>query len=156
MTSVLYESLQAEAFANGVEVFEMSLSGKLKGLYKDGIIAISLHLKDQVEKACILAEELGHFHTSVGNILDQRDIRNRKQELRARQWGFERLIPLSAIVQAHKANVRGRYEIAEFIGVTEEFLQASVDRYRDKYGLFVSYENYIIFLDPLQVVEVVA
>lgn len=147
--------LQTEAQANGIEVFEMPFKGKIKGLYKDGTIAINKFLKDRVEKACILAEELGHHHTSVGNILDQTDIRNRKQELRARQWAYERLIPLSAIVQAYYAKVNGRYEIAEFLGVTEEFLQAAVDRYRDKFGLFATYENFIIFLDPLHVIEVI-
>lgn len=147
--------LQTEAQANGIEVFEMPFKGKIKGLYKDGTIAINKFLKDRVEKACILAEELGHHHTSVGNILDQTDIRNRKQELRARQWAYERLIPLSAIVQAYYAKVNGRYEIAEYLGVTEEFLQAAVDRYRDKFGLFATYENFIIFLDPLHVIEVI-
>lgn len=153
---MLYDILQVEAAAHGIDVFELPLSGKIKGLYKDSTIAINKYLSDQIEKACILAEELGHHLTSVGNILDQTDIQNRRQELRARQWAYGRLVPLSVIVQAHHAKIKGRYEIAEFIGVTEEFLQASVDRYRDKYGLFVSYENYIIFLDPLQVVEVVA
>lgn len=152
---MLYDMLQTEAQANGIEVFEMPFKGKIKGLYKDGTIAINKFLKDRVEKACILAEELGHHHTSVGNILDQTDIRNRKQELRARQWAYERLIPLSAIVQAYYAKVNGRYEIAEYLGVTEEFLQAAVDRYRDKFGLFATYENFIIFLDPLHVIEVI-
>lgn len=152
---MLYDILQVEAEAQGLDVFEMPLRGKIKGLYKDSTIAINKFLRDRVEKACILAEELGHHHTSVGNILDQTDIRNRKQELRARQWAYERLIPLSAIVQAYYAKVNGRYEIAEYLGVTEEFLQAAVDRYRDKFGLFATYENFIIFLDPLHVIEVI-
>lgn len=127
-----------------------------KGLYSDGVIWINKGIPTTAEKYSILAEELGHYHTSSGNILDQRDMRNRKQELRARQWAYERLVPLSSIVQAHKAKVRGRFEIAEYLGVTEEFLQASIDRYRDKYGILTSIDNYIIFLDPLRVVEVVA
>lgn len=153
---MLYEELLVEAESYGVDVFEMVLHGNLKGMYGDNSIAIRINLHDQREKACILAEELGHFHTSVGNILDQTDIRKRKQELRARQWGYERLIPLSAIVQAHEARVKGRYEIADYLDVTEEFLQATIDRYRDKFGTFVTTENYMIFLDPLHVIRVSA
>ncbi|MDT2306290.1 hypothetical protein P7H21_23355 [Paenibacillus larvae] len=87
-----------------------------------------------------------HYLITVGNILDQSDILNRKQELRARQLTYEKLIPLSAIVQAHQSGVRGRFEIAEYLEVTEEFLQATINRYRDKYGISVSIDNFIIFL----------
>lgn len=148
-----YECLLDEADQEGIEVYERPLKGKLKGLYSNKVIFINEDLKDRIEKACILSEEMGHYHTSSGDILDQKDIRNRKQELRARQWGYNRLVPFSSIVQAHKARVNGRFEISEFLGVTEEFLQASVDRYRDKYGTLATYRNYIIFLDPLWVVE---
>lgn len=149
-----YEKLLHEAFSFNVSVYEMPMRNK--GLYSDEIIWINKGIPTIAERNCILAEEIGHYHTSSGNILDQRDIRNRKQELRARQWAYERLVPLSSIVQAHKARVRGRFEIAEYLGVTEDFLQASIDRYRDKYGILTSIDNYIIFLDPLHVIEVVA
>lgn len=149
-----YEELLHEAFSFKVSVYEMPMRNK--GLYSDEVIWINKGIPTTAEKYSILAEELGHYHTSSGNILDQRDVRNRKQELRARQWAYERLVPLSSIVQAHKAKVRGRFEIAEYLGVTEEFLQASIDRYRDKYGILTSIDNYIIFLDPLHVIEVVA
>lgn len=152
--SMSYESLLIEAQSEGIEVFERPLNGKLKGLYSDNIICIDKDLEDYIEKVCILAEEIGHYHTSTGDILNQQDVRNWKQELRARQWAYEKLIPLSAIVEAHQAKVNGRHEIADFLGVTEEFLQAAIDRYRDRYGLIAGYQNYIIFLDPLWVVKV--
>ncbi|WP_163853733.1 ImmA/IrrE family metallo-endopeptidase [Paenibacillus elgii] len=102
----------------------------------------------------IISEELGHFHTSSGNILDLTEIRNRKQELRVRQWAYCKLIPLSRIVDGHKAHVKGRHEIADYLGVTEEFLQAAIDRYRDQYGLCTILDGrYIIYFDPLGVAE---
>lgn len=152
--SLSYEVLLMEAHDLGIEVYEKRLAGRLKGLYSDNIILIDKDLEDCIEKVCILAEEVGHYHTSAGDILDQQDISNRKQELRAREWAYEKLIPFSAIVMAFQAKVNGRHEIADFLGVTEEFLQASVDRYRDKHGLIATYQNFIIFLDPLWVVRV--
>ncbi len=37
---------------------------------KGNRIAIKQDLPTQKEKACVLAEELGHFYTSTGNILE--------------------------------------------------------------------------------------
>ena len=53
-------------------------------IYKNRI-AIRTDLTD-IEKSCVLAEELGHYYTTVGDILDQSDDGNRKQERRARLW----------------------------------------------------------------------
>jgi Zn-dependent peptidase ImmA (M78 family) len=148
-----YECLLRESDARGLEVFEVSLRGNIKGLFQDEIIWVDKSLSE-VEKRCILAEEIGHYETTTGNILDQNDIRNRKQELRARQWAYERIIPLSSLVQAHCARVRDRHDIADFLNVTEEFLQASIDRYQEKFGVLVTIDNYIIYLDPLRIFEV--
>ena len=44
------------------------------------------------EKAGQIAEELGHHHTSYGDIVDINDVRNRKQERQARLWGYKKMI----------------------------------------------------------------
>lgn len=148
-----YETLLTEAAAKDIEVYEVDMNGKIKGLYKDGVVWINKRLF-MIDKHGVLGEEIGHHETTAGNILDQRDARNRKQELRARQWAYFHLVPLSAIVQAYNSRITGRHEIADYLNVTENFLQAAIDRYRDKYGLFVTYEDrYTIYFDPLGVVE---
>lgn len=83
-----YEKLLSNANDNNVTVYDdYNLKGtRIKGLYCDGTVAISNSLRTQKEKACVLAEELGHFYTSTGNILDMSDTGNRKQEARARLW----------------------------------------------------------------------
>lgn len=125
----------------------------LKGIYIESDISSMILLNENLgtdrERKCILVEEVGHHYKTVGDIADQTKLENQQQELRARQWGYERLVPLSAIVQAFHARVKGRYEIAEFLDITEEFLQASIDRYRNKYGIYTVWENYIIYFDPL-------
>ncbi|MEC0232280.1 ImmA/IrrE family metallo-endopeptidase [Paenibacillus alba] len=152
---MLYEKLLKEAAHLSIDVSEQNLLPTTHGLYADNTIWINKSLSTHIEKRCILAEELGHYHTSSGDITDQSDVRNRKQELLARQWAHHKLIPLERIVDAHKARAKGRYEIAEFLGVTEAFLQAAIDRYLEKYGLYVVLnEQYAIKLDPLGVVEI--
>ncbi len=93
MIDLTYERLQLEH--DCVHIAEMDLSdvSGLKGLYYNGCIAIEQGLSSN-EKSCILAEELGHHYTTVGNILDQSSVSNRKQELRARMWAYNKLIGL--------------------------------------------------------------
>ena len=88
-----YEELLIEADNNNLITKEKPLlanAGRIKG----NRIAIKQDLPTQKEKACVLAEELGHFYTSTGNILDLTDTANLKQETRARLWSYNRLIGL--------------------------------------------------------------
>jgi len=147
-----YNTLQCVAERKGIYLYEQALSPKIKGLYADDTVCINKN-QTNVEKACALAEEIGHHETSNGNILDLADIRNRKQELRARQWAYYCMIPLDRIVQAYLDHISGRYGLAEYLGVTEEFLQAAIDRYTEKYGIFVTVDQYVICFDPLYVVH---
>ena len=149
----MYEELLSEAQKNGVEVIEMSFRGGLKGLYSQNTIAINCKLKTSREKNCILAEELGHHHTSFGNILNTKDIKNIKQEKIARNWGYEKLVGVVDIINAFKANAKNRCEIAEYLNVTEDFLDASIQHYREKYGLYCEIDHYIVYFDPLRVLE---
>lgn len=143
------EKLEQEAFENRVKVHDYYLGeDSLKGIYIDGNVAINTSVSNRAEKTCILAEELGHHYTSVGNILDQSDPDNRKQERKARLWGYDRLIGLSRIIDAYKYGCQNRYEIAEYLEVTEEFLQDCIDRYRSKYGICKQFEDYIIYFEP--------
>jgi hypothetical protein len=149
-----YERLLGDAYKHKIDVYEMPMLPRTKGLYADGVVWVNKFTPTTVAKACILAEELGHHHTSVGNILDQSDVRHRKQELLARQWAYRCMIPLDRIIQAHHAQITGRYDLAEYLGVTEDFLQSAIDRYTDKYGKSVRADSrHIILFDPLGVIE---
>lgn len=150
-----FERLEDEACKDGIDVISHNFrSQKIKGLYCDGTIGISEALDTLTEKTCVLAEELGHHHTSMGNILDMNDVRNRKQERQARLWGYNKLIGLSGIINAFRAGCQSRHEIAELLDVTEEYLQECIDCYRDKYGEYVEVDNYTIcFIPNLAVME---
>ena len=143
------EQLEQEAFEDKVKVHDYYLGeDSLKGIYIDGNVAINTSVSNSTEKTCVLAEELGHHHTSVGNILDMDDMRNRKQERQARLWGYNKLIGLSGIINAFRAGCHNRHEIAEKLDVTEEYLQECIDCYRDKYGVCTEVDNYIIYFIP--------
>lgn len=148
----MYNQLQTLAARHGLYVYEKNLKSRSKGVIRGNIIGIDRGLTT-VEKICALAEECGHFFKTVGDITDQSKIENRKQEVRAREWSFNYLIPLERIVEAHNAHAEGRHEIADYLGVTEYFLQSTINRYLDKHGLFAEYNGYIICFEPLLVID---
>lgn len=149
---MLYEKLLVEANNKRVNVYERDI-GKLKGLYIDGNIALNTSIRTHSEKACILAEELGHHCTTYGHILDQSRAENRKQERRARAWAYERLVSLNSMIEASKHGIRNRFELAEFLGVSERFIDEAIQYYKEKYGLYCKMGNFIIYLEPLRVLE---
>lgn len=141
-----YEELLIESESQNLIVKEKNLPGYNGRIYKNRI-AISKNL-NMSEKKCVLAEELGHHHTSVGNILNMEDLSNRKQERQARLWGYNKLIGLTGIVNAFESGCQSAYEASEFLEVTVEYLQECIDCYRDKYGICTEIDNYIIYFIP--------
>ena len=142
-----YEALLNEACDIGLTVKEKPLkynNGRIKG----SRIAIRQDIDTTTEKACVLAEELGHHHTSVGNILDMSIAGNRKQERQARLWAYNKQIGLTGLIRAYEAECTNRYETAEYLEVTEEFLEECIQCYRDKYGEYKIVDNYTIYFIP--------
>lgn len=149
-----YEVLLNAADQAGLTVKEKPLS-ESDGLIKGNRIAIRKDIPTQAEKSCVLAEELGHYFTSAGNILDQTDIVNRKQEYRARLYGYNLQIGLRGIISAHAAGCRNLYEMADYLDVTEEYLKEALNCYQSKYGEYVKVDNYMIYFIPtLAVLEI--
>ena len=148
-----YESLLVDADCQGLIVKEKPLkynNGRIKG----NRIAIRKDIETTTEKSCVLAEELGHHYTSVGNILDMSVVENRKQEQQARLWAYDKMIGLPGIIKAYKARrIESPIEMANYLDVTEEFLIEALNCYKSKYGQCVRLGHYYIMFDPLAVIE---
>lgn len=149
-----YEELLDTAYQLDLAVKEQPLTVH-DGLIRGRRIAIRKSIETQAEKSCVLAEELGHYFTSFGNILNMDEIQNRKQELRARLSGYDMQIGLIGIIECYKHHCRSLYEMAEYLQVTEEYLQEALECYSRKYGEnLVTIDNYAIrFVPSLQVME---
>ena len=148
-----YERLQEEACEDGIEVVDYTFeSDRIKGLYCDGVVAIKKDM-DSTQKACTLAEEMGHYYTTVGNILDMSVPANRKQERQARLWAYDKQIGLQGLIRAYEAGCQNRYDVAEYLEVTNEFLTECIECYRQKYGVGTTVDNYyyIMFIPYLAV-----
>lgn len=150
-----YENLLREAAEDGLYVIENAdFQSGAAGLINGDVIGINKKIRSTTERTCILAEELGHHYTTVGNIIDLSDPKNRKQEYHARLWSYNRLIGLSGIIETYKAGCRTIHDAAEHLDVTEEFFLQALKCYREKYGLYKIVDNYIIYFEPLGVLKI--
>ena len=150
-----YEQLLTTADQDGLLVKEKKLA-KHDGLLNGRRIAIRKNIATQAEKSCVLAEELGHHYTSSGDILDQTDVMNQKQEYRARLYGYNLKIGLTGLIRAYEAGCRNLYEMAEFLDATEEYLREAIRCYRSKYGVCAAVDNYVIYFEPFAVMKFIA
>ncbi len=149
MIELTYENLLDEAAGDNIYVIEnANFKSKADGLINGDVIGINRKVRSQRKKGCVLAEELGHHHTTVGNILDLSSSANQKQEFRARMWAYNRLIGLTGIIDSYKAGCRSIHDTAEYLEVTEEFLLEALECYRHKYGEYTRLDNYVIYFEP--------
>lgn len=146
-----YESLLVKAKHYGVDSVEMDFE-KDCGYYVDNVAFIN-KTSTTACKHCILAEELGHHFTSAGNILDQNNPNNIKQEKKARAWGVEHAVPLSLLVEAIDYPCLTRLELAEYLEITEEYLVQAIEYYKQKYGTYVTIGDYTILFEPLKIIK---
>lgn len=142
-----YELLLDECEKNNITVVEKKFKSKAKGLWKDNKIGISISISTTAEKNCVLAEEYGHYKTSVGDITNLRDIRNLKQENIARAVAIEKLCGPDKIVKSIKAGAYDRYEIAEMLNITDNFFDEALSYYSRKHeyyeldGILLHFDN---------------
>ncbi|AKL96664.1 hypothetical protein CACET_c32200 [Clostridium aceticum] len=153
----LYEKKLSEittkVFVDDMADLPLGTKGYYTNEHKIDLILLSRYLSTTAEKLCTLIEEIGHYHTTFGDITDQAKVENRKQEIKARRWAYRKLVGITDLIQASKQGIRNRHELAEFLGVTEEFLNDALLYYKDKYGLFYEIDNYIVYFEPLGVIE---
>ena len=123
-----FDRLLSEAEAAGVPVVERPLK-TFDGRIKNNKIYLRQNMTS-VQKKCVLAEEMGHYYTTVGEIIDQSNTTNRKQEARARLWAYTHIITLLDIARAYKRGCHTLYDMAEHLDVTEEVLQDALQTYK--------------------------
>ena len=142
-----YEELLDEAYNNNLIVKEKPLEyydGRIKG----NKIAIRKTIETSAQKACVLAEELGHHYTSAGDILDLNNPSNARQENIARLWAYDKLVGFGGIIRAYKKRLTSSEEIADYLDISVDFLHECIDYYSSIYGPYVQYHGFFIRFSP--------
>ena len=126
-----------------------SIDPALKGLYFDNFILLDKNIDTVAERACILAEEIGHHFTTIGDILDTSDLHKEKEEEKSRRWASKLLIEPLRLIDAFNAGVGSRWELSQFLDLTEEFIEESLLHFKKLYGERITIGEYSIHFDPL-------
>lgn len=149
-----YENLLIKADDLGIEVKEIDFGDCDEcGYYCNSKILINGNLTEK-QKHSVLAEEIGHHFYTYGDITDQMKIENKKQEKIARNWGYQKLAGIISIIDAYKKGMKNRHEMAEYLNVTEEFLQEAINHHREKHGMFCEIDNYLVYFEPFGILEI--
>lgn len=110
--------------------FTKSLPIGMPGYIHDTHVVINANIPFS-KAVTVLAEEIGHHKTSAGDILDYSDYRSKRQETKARRWGYKKLIPHDDLLKfIDKKEIVHRYELAEEFGVPEYYIEETVNMYR--------------------------
>lgn len=134
-----FEQLEEEAREQGIAVDETVLQAgdPLDGLClqrdeaDQPLILLNRH-RPASARTVALAEELGHYHRSAGDIVDQSQVAHRKSENAGRAWAYERLVPAETIREYLRKGYFCFQEIAEELNVTPDFLLESMAYYQRK------------------------
>ena len=155
------EQLEIEADEQRIDIQTTDLPANISGLYySNGIdrklIVLNNVLETRAEQACVLAEELGHYYTSCGDLLTNNKIDNiiiQQQELRAKRWAVKKLVSIKNIIEAYEAGCQSIHEFSEYLDITEDFFRKALRTYADMYGICKQKGNYIIYFDPPAVLK---
>ena len=129
------EELEEEASSLAIEVIDTDIPvDGMNAAYLNlsGVARIFLQKSGTVrERACWIAEELGHHHTGEKQVLRYRSVNDWRAESCARRWAHMRLLSPDAIYTAAR-NTDDIFEIAEALDVSVEFLRESIDDFQSK------------------------
>ncbi|MDT7019334.1 ImmA/IrrE family metallo-endopeptidase [Levilactobacillus namurensis] len=100
----------------------------------------------EIDKRVILTEEFMHALTTVGVILDQQDLSNRKQELQARRLAYKTIISMDDLLHCYQMGLQYDYEIADELDVPVDFLKNAIEYFKTQLGEESTYKGYKVVI----------
>ena len=150
------EKLYDLAHKNNITIhfFDLTDVGVLGlNIEKEGLshmIFLDLKLKSNKDLHIeVLSHELGHYFTTVGNTLENKNYRerlyNNKFENKADKWACEFLITEEEIINTLNKNITNIYDIAEYLDVPLSILRKRLEYLSlQKQSIKVSDNKYLI------------
>ncbi len=145
------EELEAtyEQYATIIEFRGLKRDTGLYGAYKNikGKPYIILEPdQPEIDKQVILREEFMHFLTSVGVIVDQKQLNNRKQELLARRLAYKSAISIDDLIKCYNLGLQTNYEIAAELELPEDFVLNAINYFKTQMSNGTVYKGYRVNL----------
>lgn len=128
-----YDYIQSENIIFKEDYIDENIKGLCIRLpnNKTAIVLNNNLIENDIEKNCILAEELGHYYCDAlySPFCKDQTIINRN-EYRAKKWAIKSIIGNKLYINRNKYKNMLKYEIAEEIGITEDMLDMAYDYYK--------------------------
>lgn len=77
------------------------------------------------------------------------------KEYKARLLAYNKMIGIQGIIDCFNYGCRNKYEIANHLNITEEFLCEAIACYKQIYGIYKIFNEYIIYFESLAVMKII-
>lgn len=134
--------------------FNKHMPKKLKGLCKGKIVYLNPN-QSMAQLPGTLGEEIAHYLTGVGDIVEQDNNEKRKQEQRARDLGATLVVSPLDYINCFNQRLSTRWECAEYLGITVETLNEATAAYSRLNDGKLNYDGHTIFFKPNGIIEVI-
>lgn len=116
----------------------------MKGLIEGKTIYLNPN-QTYIERPCTIAEEIGHYLTTVGDITAQDTLEKRKQERKARDVGAAMLVTPFSIIDCYENGCNSVLQCADFLQITVQTFTDAVKWYARKWDGIWTSNGYCIF-----------
>lgn len=117
-----------------------------KGMIHGSIVYLNPQ-QNYEELNSTVAEEIGHYLTGSGNIIEQDTTEKRKQEQKARDTGATILVTPGDILDCFESGCVSVWECAEHLSITEKTFKAAIKYYARKYNGIKTENKYTILFN---------
>lgn len=117
-----------------------------KGMIHGSIVYLNPQ-QNYEELNSTVAEEIGHYLTGSGNIIEQDTPEKRKQEQKARDTGATILVTPGDILDCFESGFVSVWECAEHLSITEKTFKAAIKYYARKYDGIKTENKYTILFN---------
>ncbi|HDR4883960.1 TPA: hypothetical protein QCR18_003205 [Bacillus cereus] len=125
--------------------FSYKMPDRLSGLCVGNEIYINNNLNQTIaEKYVTVSEEIAHYEKGVGNIIRQKTITERQQELQARKIGCLRIVTIDNLILCYEKGLHTPWDIADELQVTTSCVIDAFEYIRITKGRFFSHKNYLV------------
>lgn len=100
----------------------------------------------ETDKEVILREEFMHFLTSVGVIVNQKQLDHRKQELLARRLAYKSAISMDDLIRCYDLGLQTTYEVASELELPEDFVKNAIEYFKTQISNGDTYKGYQIHI----------
>ena len=125
------DKLFAIAENEGIIIEYFPLKTPLYGVYlcspgSPPVIGLSTNISTNRKRRCILAEELGHHFTTVGECIPHEFYHHNtrsnidRAEHKALQWAAKQLLPKDKLIHAVESGIVAPWDLTEYFNVTED------------------------------------